>query len=182
MTKIIVPYVSQEDAAVDKHVSDCGPACVKMLLNWAGLAHKITLDRLEHDVDIAPRGKNRVAKFNQLMYVAGKYGLKLVYKRPVHLSAIFAEVDSGRPVLAFLHYGSITKRQSTFNGGRFVVVVGYDADHIYLHDPDWRGDSRGGGEYMQISTAEFELAYGETGSHKTGSLPYQSLFIKDARA
>lgn len=176
--KLQIPYVSQEDLGAKAFANDCGPTCLKMLLGWAGLAEKVSVDQISRDIKIAPRGKGSFAGFNQLMFAASKYGLKLVYQRPTSLDKLRAELDAGRPSIALIHYGSISRRQSTFNGGHFVIVSGYDDDLIFLHDPDWWGDRRDEGIYLPVPADEFETAYGPVGAKKAGNIPYQALLVK----
>lgn len=175
--KVAVPYWSQEDAGAKGFANDCGPTCVKMLLEWAGLARHIMPDRISRDIGLAPRGKGSFAGMTQLIFATSKYGLKLKHKRPTSLEQITDELSAGRPSLLLVHYGSFPKRQSTFNGGHFVVATGFDDDHLLVHDPDWWGDRRAEGEYLPIPFAEFETAFGPIGAKKAGNLPSQALFV-----
>lgn len=177
MKKIPVPYWSQEDVGTKGFANDCGPVCVKMLLEWAGKAQHIQPDRISREIGLAPRGKGSFAGMNQLIFAASKYGLKLQHKRPVTVPQITDEIAAGRPVLALIHYGSISNRQAKFNGGHFVLVTGYDDANLYLHDPDWWGDLRAHGEYAPVPISEFETAFGPIGAKKAGNLPSQALFV-----
>jgi ABC-type bacteriocin/lantibiotic exporter with double-glycine peptidase domain len=179
MKKLItpMPYISQEDVGAKAFANDCGPTCLAMMFAHYGLARNISVDRICRDIGIAPRGKGSFAGLNQLIFAASKYGLKLKHHRPVALPEIVLEIDADRPVLALIHYGSLSRRQSTFNGGHFVVVTGYDDSGLLVHDPDWWGSRRVEGEYLPVPYLEFATAFGPIGARKAGNLPSQALFV-----
>ena len=178
LTKILVPYYSQEDDDADSYANDCGPTCVKTMLSWASLALNVGIDRISRDIGIAPRGKDSFASMAQLMVVAAKYGLRLRHQHSVTLQEIVDELDAGRPLITRVHYGSFPKRQSAYNGAHFVVNTGYADSYLLVHDPDWWGERRYEGEYLHIPVDAFQTAFGPIGSKKMGSAYHsQALFV-----
>ena len=157
MKKLLaVPFHKQRFA------NSCLPACIKMVLAYYGdRARERTLYRMgklpghpgSWDVKIAPyliktgyavtsywnagmkawRMKPvTVEAFNQAFTIARKAGF--LHKRNATINLIKKLINKGTPVLAEVD-------ADIFYGERFgvthmVVVIGYDAGHLIVHDPD----------------------------------------------
>jgi uncharacterized protein YvpB len=70
----------------------------------------------------------------------------------------------------------MTSRRSpaiNFSGAHFVVVVGYDADHIFIHDPLFRFPNREKGSYYVLRRQRFLDGWGaalDTGNPNFGAV------------
>jgi hypothetical protein len=143
MVKINVPYRSQWAADAGFKNGDCGPTCLAMILNFHGQA--ITPDGVyqhitygEHD----PDPEKGYTNFNQLMKAAEAKQVTLTYKkyhdtgRDAAFRSMRANLDAGNPGIALVRYAPWeTVVGNLFKGGHFVVVTGYDENHIFIHDP-----------------------------------------------
>ena len=167
MPKLNVPYRSQwaEDAVT--HNADCGPTCVAMVLNHYGVA--ITPD---DGYDVLSRQFNR--HFGSRQYTT-TFDLKNIcnFKNvPVNITwfadqsgamwQLRKKIDEKKPFIALVNYApwrGITG--NSFSGSHFVVVTGYDDQHVYMHDPLF-GDEQpvAKGEFFKMTTAEFVSGWG----------------------
>jgi hypothetical protein len=85
-------------------------------------------------------------------------------------------IDGGRPALALIDYGPIVKakyHESVIQGGHFVLVVGYDDDDVFVHDPYWNGT---GGQYRQWKINVFDDSWYTPGTQ------YQRMALVPAKA
>ncbi len=130
-----VPYKSQYgvDAALKR--SDCGPACIAMLLGAVGRTlptHAITTaSSMVGDSGLRP---------NQVVDAARALGLTLSFEAGCTLDALKRLIDNGQPPIALIQYSKIPDRwDQSYTAGYFVVVVGYDdATHrVFINDPGY---------------------------------------------
>lgn len=162
--KLEVPYRSQwaDDAALNS--ADCGPTCLAMVLNYYG--QPVSPDKI-YDY-LAPRAPHKFTFTWELEAVArDEFGIKLSYieysDKAQAVSKLKTLIDEKMPLIALVSYApwaSIAPFE--FNGGHFVVVVGYDEDHIYVHDPifpDWRSTSPKGA-FNKLTTDFFCSGWG----------------------
>ncbi|MFK7803939.1 MAG: C39 family peptidase [Anaerolineae bacterium] len=165
--KLDVPYRSQwaEDAVT--HNADCGPTCTAMLLNHYGVA--ITPD---DGYDILSRQFGR--HFGSRQYTTTHDLQKICKARDVPVGITwFADkagamwqlrnkIDQDKPFIALVNYvpwRSVTG--NSFSGSHFVVVVGYDDQHVYMHDPlfgDEQPEEKGA--FFKMTTAQFVSGWG----------------------
>ena len=150
------PYRSQWDPDGSDYASDCGPACVAMVLEHYGV--RVDINQLAREAGmIAGRPYTLPV---ELIRVAQLHGLALVRRLPCVISDLAIELDAGRPVIVLIHYGSINNRQDTnYTEGHWVVVVGVDENIVYIHDPNWRGPVRDKGRALAVSRAVFDDAW-----------------------
>ncbi len=140
MVKLPVPYRSQWDPTdAGNHSTDCGPTSVAMILNYRGVP--MTPNGVYAHIAEA-KGPNDFPIFTELILAARAVGVKLNWRkyneegREAAFRALRANLDAGNPAIALVHYHPW--RQSLgnqFSGGHFVVVTGYDDQHVYIHDP-----------------------------------------------
>lgn len=159
-TLLTVPYKSQYDADAGQSRNDCGPACLAMLLNALGVA--ATTDAVFQRTGAAADGYVSMA---QLMRVGESYGAPLEFRKGYTLGELQARLDRARPVIALVHYAAFSEvapgvaTQSLFTGPHFVLVVGYDEDHVVVHDPLWSGARRDEGAYKRWPNAVWAEAW-----------------------
>lgn len=152
--RLEVPWLSQLGDKANLARGDCGTACVAMLANFKGQA--CTVD----DVSRAIGHPFQSLSFDELVSVARTFGVQLVYQHGWLVSTMLAEVEAGRPMIALVNYQSLpalARFQATYNAGHYIVMVGYDDQHIIYHDPNW--PTAEGGAFRMVTQAEFNTAY-----------------------
>jgi hypothetical protein len=154
-------YKSQYDLDAAASRNDCGPACLAMLVNALGIA--ATTDAVFHRTGAAADGYVSMA---QLMRAGESYGAPLEFRKGWGLAQLRAALDLARPAIALVHYGAFSEldpgvsTQSVFRGPHFVLVVGYDEQHVVVHDPLWTGERRDEGAYKRWPNAVWLAAWG----------------------
>lgn len=127
-----VPYIGQVGEGANEHGNDCGPACVSMILRWAGITPP-PIDALYDEVK--PSGDSYTS-FGDLMGLLSRRGLDPDYEAGVETKDLYWILRLGVPVIALVSYGVLaTIRPNKFAGNHFVVVIGMDLDTVYIHDP-----------------------------------------------
>jgi hypothetical protein len=171
-----VPYYSQEAADAKYAGNDCGPACIKMILEWAGKG-TFTVDQLAREAGL-PRLGGGLSCF-ELARLANLYGLSMHAQKITSLFDIRAELDAGRPVVALIAYRFISERQNQAdripgNDGHFIVVVGNAGAMFIINDPDWYGAQRETGHNLSILGSELQAGLAAYGN--------QCVFLEEAMA
>ncbi len=160
-TVLNIAYKSQYDPDAAASRNDCGPACLAILLNAFGVT--ATTDAVFRRTGAAPDDYVSMA---QLMRVGESYGVPFEYRKGWGLGELRAMLNLGRPLIALVHYGAFSERQpgvstqSAFTGPHFLVVVGYDEDHVIVHDPLWTGDRRDEGAFKKWPNKVWLEAWG----------------------
>ena len=145
-----VPYLPQWGVGADARRGDCGPANVAML------AHYLTDKRPTVDQAAAACGQpipSSSTSFGDLQRGVAFYGVKLSAcgpwnKTPLTLDIFKRAIDLGKPSIALINYGvlrhmtdaderAVKNWDRNYNKGHWVVFVGYDADGVYVHDPNY---------------------------------------------
>ena len=179
VVKLEIPHRSQWTVPdADLTAGDCGPTCVAMLLN--GLNVQVTPDDLYTDIypelktnpdmEIPDRG---YTNFGHLYTAANAHDLRLkrfTYAPAGALKNLKASIDEGKPSIALVNYSTWrTKTGNNFNGAHFVVVVGYDDTHVYVHDPLFGAAYRtdpDDGAYFEWTNEEFKTAWSGFALHE----------------
>jgi len=151
-----VPYRSQHDQDAQLSRVDCGPACVAMLLQWRGV--QVVIDDITRETSVGPTNAG------QLVAAAARHGLKLARLSDMTLAHVERAIEAGNPIVALVNYTDFgDRRQDTkYNGLHWLVVVGYDAQNIYINDPDYWSGRRLEGMQHPIARAVFEHAWDNT--------------------
>ncbi|RPI64759.1 MAG: hypothetical protein EHM48_00075 [Planctomycetaceae bacterium] len=153
---LAVPYRSQWDADGSDYASDCGPACVAMVLEHYGV--RVDINQLARDAGMVTGRPYTLPA--DLIRAADLHGVTLIRRLPCVISDLAIELDAGRPAIVLIHYGSLNNRQDrNYTKGHWVVVVGVDRDTVYIHDPNWRGNVRDNGRALAVSRVEFYEAW-----------------------
>ncbi len=130
-----VPYKSQNDADATLKRSDCGPACIAMLLGALGKAVTTNAVTLASGMT----GDNGL-RLEQMIAAAKAFGLDMISKVGFTLDDLKKSIDRGCPLIALIKYGKLLdRRDQAYVGGHFVVVVGYDdvTGRVFINDPDY---------------------------------------------
>lgn len=151
-----VPYRSQWDADAQLAHADCGPACVAMLLQWRGIQVKI--HDITRETSLGPTNAG------QLIAAAAKHGLRITRLSDMTLADVERDIEAGKPLIALVHYADFgdCRQDTKYNGLHWLVVVGYDAQNIYINDPDYWSGRRLEGMQHPIARAVFERAWSNT--------------------
>lgn len=114
------------------HKSYCGPASLKMVLDYYGIKKSETvLARL------CKTDKTNGVKAEDIKRVAESFGLKAVIKNNSGFSDIQKYLKKGVPVIVdWFTRGRNDYPESEVADGHYSVVVGLDKKHIYLEDPE----------------------------------------------
>lgn len=155
---LTVPYKSQFDEDANESRNDCGAACVAMLLNAFG--KPVSTNAVFKKTGAAP---DSFISTSQLRRAAQGFGVTLEWHTNLTAGHLEAYLNMGRPLIALVHYGTWSERgmtESKFKGPHFVVVVGYDDEHIYIHDPLFTPARRASGANRVIPRGLFFEAWG----------------------
>lgn len=169
-----IPYKSQYDPDASDFRNDCGPACLAMVLNAFDVG--VTTNAVYRKTGTEPNGYVWVS---QLIRAARAYGVPYDYVFPWDINQLKVSVNAGKPVIPLVHYGAWSKidpgvsTQKSFAGPHFVVVLGYDDQHIYVNDPLWTGTRRSEGEHKRWTYKEFNAAWGS--AHKDGNRDFSGI-------
>lgn len=169
MVTLSVPYRSQKDAQdANDHDADCGPTCLAMILNFRGVA--ITPDDVYDHID-AEKGRKDFTLFWELEEAARRNNVEMTrrsyqdYGRDIAFRNLRANLDAGNPGIAlvtYLPWDSVLG--NSYTRGHFVVVTGYDDDHIYIHDPLFDPNRSDKGTHLRMTNDLFNAGWGATAS------------------
>jgi len=159
--RLNVPYRSQSDADAQFATTDCGAACVAMLLEGTGNVVKI-----DDIFKTTGQPHNAFLSRQDLINVAAQFNLVLTRFDNGGQAFLKKSIDDSQPLVALINYGAWSKpgsgvpTQSSFKSAHFVVVTGYDADDVFINDPLWRGVRRQEGNNKKMTYAQFAAAWG----------------------
>jgi hypothetical protein len=173
-----VPYRSQEDPDARRFRNDCGPACVAMYIDWqrqqnGSQPQPVSIDMLASQTALANSDTGLTT--SALVTLATRYNVKLTLTDNLGLADIVSELNAGRPPLALIGYGPLLGRENQGDSsGHFVIITGYDANNLYLNDPDWWNQGthhREDGHNWQVPITQFNLAMAQS------PVPHQGLMF-----
>jgi ABC-type bacteriocin/lantibiotic exporter with double-glycine peptidase domain len=127
--------------------AECLAACAAMVLDY--LQVPTSYERLVKLLRIGPAG----APFRNLRYLES-LGLSVLIQQGV-MATLQYHLERSLPPLAFVDTGQLPYWDEAT--GHAVVVVGVEADSIYLNDPDFAEAPK------KIPVAEFQLAWLDLG-------------------
>jgi hypothetical protein len=146
-----VPYRSQWDADAILVKSDCGPACVAMMLGYRSIG--VTIDDISKFLGMGP-SKNYTTPAD-LQKAAKKWGLAL----EVVSGWTLEQFVGCAPCIMLVHYGTIPDRMDAkYMGGHWIILLGVNGNNAVYHDPDWWGPSRDLGAGRVVDTVRMALA------------------------
>lgn len=169
-----VPYSSQWDSDAALSKDDCGPASIKMILNFYG--ENLTIDDIFKKTGAAV---NSLISIPQMITAINAYGYKARYITGQSIDQLKSYVSRGIPLIALVHYGLLTSRQDKgFSGGHFFDVVGYRDDGYFVNDPDFYSPLRDQGDHHFYTKSDFENAWASCYLDKN---PNNSIIVIDKK-
>jgi hypothetical protein len=154
MTSILnVPYIGQVGEGANAHGNDCGASSVAMIIKM--LTNNVpTVDSLYDEVK--PSGDSYLS-VSDLMILLNKRGIKCDWDAGYAIKDLYWTLTDGIPVIALIRYGALSPiRPNKFTGSHFIVVIGIDLTHVYIHDPL---NSVSSGENIAIPIEMFESCW-----------------------
>lgn len=143
MSKILnVPYKCQNDSDANLKRTDCGPACIAMILG--GMGQTVTTNAVVAASGMT--GDNGLMQ-SQVVNAAKAFGLEMMWQAAYTLDDLKRFIDNGQPPIALIKYANIPDRVDVRSmGGHYVVVVGYDdaTQRVFINDPDYFPGTNGG--------------------------------------
>ncbi|MBI5567636.1 MAG: C39 family peptidase, partial [Chloroflexi bacterium] len=143
MSKILnVPYKCQNDADANLKRTDCGPACIAMILG--GLGQTVTTNAV---VAASGQSGDNGLMQSQVVNTASAFGLEMAWQAGYTLDDVKRFIDNGQPPIALIKYANIPDRVDVRStGGHYVVVIGYDdaTNRVFINDPDYSPGTNGG--------------------------------------
>jgi len=123
-----VPHVAQSTDY------SCGPCALVAVLAYYGIAAR------EGDVVRQARTNPEVgAELEDLAGVARRYGVEAIVRQGLELADLERELDAGYPVIVLNQSWREDSRvpwERDWDDGHYLVVIGMDADLVYVEDPN----------------------------------------------
>jgi ABC-type bacteriocin/lantibiotic exporter with double-glycine peptidase domain len=143
MNSIFLPVLHQQQ----RELGECLAACAAMVLAY--LDAPISYEHLSALLQI----KQQVGAPSFNIRNLEQVGIRVVYKRGT-LVELHDQLANNRPCIAFVKTGELSYWGQDDND-HAVVVVGLDAEFVYLNDPDFAEAP------YRVSHGDFELAWQE---------------------
>jgi len=163
--KLDVDYVSQKDEESNISNNDCGAASLLILMKYYKKEINLTVNDLTLQMQIG----NNFASFTNLINISKKKDFNPKFYRPYTISNIIDKLNENHPVLVLVNYNQLYPGN---NYGHFFVVVGYDYNGFFVHDPYKERD-------MYFNYSKFSLAYSQ--KNTGANLPYQAMYLDNIR-
>ena len=177
--KLAVPYRSQGDPDARFATTDCGAACVAMVLEGFGRFEKI-----DDIFRTTGRSHNEFLSRGDMINAAAGFQLSLRRFNVGSQTYLKNSIDKNKPLIALVNYAAWSKRgsgvdtQSNFASAHFVVITGYDGNDVFIHDPLWWGARRLEGSHKRMSYAKLAAAWGTAHTYP-GNPDFAGLNPKD---
>jgi len=165
MIKLDVPYISQFDPTAGTHNADCGPTSLAMILN-AGRepTQHTTVDYLYNQY-LPDKTAGEFTFIDEMVAIGVGEGLEAQWLQfpdsDQAKAGLRDRIRQGQPIIALVNYAAWDDvAKNNFLGGHFVVVTGFDEDHVFVHDPLFRGNRRQEGEFFVWRNEKFLAGWG----------------------
>lgn len=135
-----VPFMSQFSA----QGSNCGPACVAMVANYARPDAAIAL----HEAVAMTGSDGDYTSFDQLETAFQAAAIPVDPHSGITPALLRTQLQRRQPVIVLVERGKLNPPWHDFRGSHFVVVVGYGPGYFLIHDP--MGDGRRTGWFWKI--------------------------------
>lgn len=132
-----VPYLSMDDPTASSHVYDGGPTALAMVLNSnPNRTRDVTTDML-YDSYSTPVAREEFTDFPNLINAA-QVEQSILFQKNYHtpsnaLAELKAMLRDGKPAIVFIDHRNL--EGSSYPGQNYLVVVGFDYNNVYVHDP-----------------------------------------------
>jgi hypothetical protein len=175
-TLLNVPYVSQLGPGAENYRYDSAAAAAAMLVR-AYTGKPVTPDEFFAK---AGQSADKPLTMNLVSITLARYSVQNRQRANMRVLDISAALASGRPVLLPLQHSLLREAGLTSeatDAPHYVVAVGLDVAHIYVHDPLWQGE---GGAGLAIPILLLVQAWDEVGRvvssyERTGLIPTNPL-------
>jgi hypothetical protein len=175
LTFLPVPFVSQVGAGADSRQNDSGAASAVMLLCAYQPDSTLTPDTFSARFALPGDLHFNLA---QIRAALAGLGVPTESRAGLGIQDVFAFLAASKPVLAALRYQTLTEAgltESGPSGPHFVVVVGLDIRHVYIHDPSRSDPAEGAARAIPLDV--FWRAWRETASEAQSPIPERSALI-----
>lgn len=159
--KLNIPYRSQRDSDALYSPTDCGAACVAMVLQAFGIVK--TIDEI---FKASGQRQTNFLSRTDLITTAEKFHVTLKKFNNGNHAFLKDSIDDRKPFIALVNYRAWSKdnsgvpTQSSFAKTHFVVVTGYDNNRVFINDPLWWGSRRAEGHHKAMTYNQFASAWG----------------------
>lgn len=144
-----VPYLHQQDMAADGW-RKCFTTTSAMIAEYLGAEPRGVAGERAYDAVRTQYGDTTVAEAQ--LAALRHLGLDAYYETSGNKARIIQLIDKGIPVgCGWLHHGSLAAP----TGGHWTLAVGYDNDHVIMHDPFGEADMLTGAWDKQGAGGEF---------------------------
>lgn len=173
--RLKVPYRSQWD---DPRFALAGLTAVAMVLQ-ANAAQLVTVETL-----VQRYGQPATAAdFETLRRMLQGEGVLAQWEtapdQTAALTQLHTTLDQNRPAIVLVNYAAWDDvAKNNYQGPQFVVVTGYDAANIFVHDPLFRGSRRAEGAHFVWKNARFLNGWG-TATPAFGMLVPQKNLLRE---
>ena len=136
-----VPWLSQLGPDAAFAPGDCGPACLAMWINYLGQA-SVTVDDVSKQSRLDEGFKYTMPA--HLIWAARHWNIDLYWQRYLEIDDLKAELDAGQPCIVLAEYDWLPHRyDASYAKSHWLLVIGYDSDSVFYHDPYWRSEFSG---------------------------------------
>ncbi|MCF6278628.1 MAG: hypothetical protein L3J16_07770 [Anaerolineales bacterium] len=171
-----VPYISQFGPGADQYQYDSAAAAGAMLVQ-AYTSQTVTPNAF---FTKAGQSLDKPLSMNLISTTLARYGIPNRQRSRMRILDISAALASGRPVLLPLRHSLLREAgltNETTSAPHYMLAVGLDMEHIYLHDPLWQD---GGGAGLAVPILLLYQAWNEVGRvvsayERTGLIPNHPL-------
>jgi uncharacterized protein YvpB len=165
LIKLDVPYISQWDQTAHTHNADCGPACIAMILNAdRPPVQHVTVDDL-YRRHLPNKSVGDFTTLPEMMSIGQAEGFPVRREsfddHQAALEGLHTLIAQDKPFVVLVNYAKWDDiAQNNFDSGHFVVVTGHDEEHVFVHDPLFRGTRRHLGEFFVWRNQRFLDGWG----------------------
>jgi ABC-type bacteriocin/lantibiotic exporter with double-glycine peptidase domain len=138
------PLILPIEFVQQQQVGECLVACTAMVLNYLG--KPVAYRRLISTLEIIPTVGTPSSKIRNL----ARLGITVHYQQGT-LERLRAHIEQDQPCIAFVQTAELPYRNDVTDHA--VVVVGFDNQFIYLHDPEFAESP------INVSYGDFDLAW-----------------------